>query len=358
MNREFLQLSHRRDDYPNIHIGGWMVSEKLDGMRAFWDGGLTRGMLASEIPFANTEKDARLKTKPVSTGLWSRYGKVIHAPDWWLDTMPTGFLDGELYCGRKNYQKLRDIAGHHSGDAGWSEVSFMAFDCPNPSLVFGNGRINNPNFKKDFEGINGWAASTFDLSDIFFTRAESVFSTRYDFMKMRLLGTRAIIVEQDVLPLNDEKANCHVNDILEHIMAKGGEGLIIRDPNSYWEPKRIKGCLKVKPTLDSEATVVGYIWGRQTDKGSKLLGLMGALIVEWEGKRFELSGFTDAERQLSTIMSKPYQVFYFLENAGKHCDQTWRSIHFPVGSKVTFKYRELSDDGIPKEARYWRKSEQ
>jgi hypothetical protein len=29
--------------------------------------------------------------------------------------------------------------------------------------------------------------------------------------------------------------------------------------------------------------------------------------------------------------------------------------HFKVGDVVTFKYRELSDDGIPKEARYWRR---
>ena len=29
--------------------------------------------------------------------------------------------------------------------------------------------------------------------------------------------------------------------------------------------------------------------------------------------------------------------------------------HFKRGQTVTFKYRELTSDGIPKEARYWRR---
>ena len=43
MNREFVQLAQVYD--PKKHgIAGWFVSEKLDGMRCLWDGGITRGL--------------------------------------------------------------------------------------------------------------------------------------------------------------------------------------------------------------------------------------------------------------------------------------------------------------------------
>ena len=98
--REFLQLAHKYIGHNSTHMGGWFMSEKLDGIRAFWDGGISRGIPAHKIKWANTAKDYRLKELPTATGLWSRYGKVIHAPDFWLDKMPPVPCDGELYCGR------------------------------------------------------------------------------------------------------------------------------------------------------------------------------------------------------------------------------------------------------------------
>ena len=44
--REFLMLAHKFN--PKKHrIGGWYMSEKLDGMRCWWDSGVTRGILKS-----------------------------------------------------------------------------------------------------------------------------------------------------------------------------------------------------------------------------------------------------------------------------------------------------------------------
>ncbi len=63
--REFLQLAHVFD--PSKHtIAGWFMSEKLDGMRCFWDGGITRGMFARDVPFANVAKDDRYISSPRS----------------------------------------------------------------------------------------------------------------------------------------------------------------------------------------------------------------------------------------------------------------------------------------------------
>jgi len=102
--REFLQLAHTYK--PEKHgIAGHWTSDKLDGQRCFWDGGVSRGVPKKNVPWANTAKDARYKIQPIATGLWSRYGNVIHAPDAWLDALPRCFLDGELWSTNLSYRQ-------------------------------------------------------------------------------------------------------------------------------------------------------------------------------------------------------------------------------------------------------------
>ena len=49
--------------------------------------------------------------------------------------------------------------------------------------------------------------------------------------------------------------------------------------------------------------------------------------------------------QLGTATEKP----------GQDMPAFFQGKSFKKGQTVTFKYRELTDDGIPKEARYWRR---
>src|SRR5207253_6739875 len=60
---------------------GWWLSEKLDGVRAYWDG---RQFL-------------------------SRLGNLFHAPEWFLAGLPGTPLDGELWLGRKKFQRAVSI---------------------------------------------------------------------------------------------------------------------------------------------------------------------------------------------------------------------------------------------------------
>lgn len=86
-----------------------------------------------------------------------------------------------------------------------------------------------------------------------------------------------------------------------------GEGLMIKDPNSMYEPKRSNLLLKVKQFLDTEATVIGH------QKGTgRCSGMLGALQVKMDnGITFKIgSGFDDKQRK-----SPP-----------------------KIGSKVSFKY--------------------
>ena len=53
--QDFLQLAQKYTEKKSI--GGFCYSEKLDGFRVFWDGGVTTGMHSSKVPWANTTKD-------------------------------------------------------------------------------------------------------------------------------------------------------------------------------------------------------------------------------------------------------------------------------------------------------------
>ena len=96
---------------------------------------------------------------------------------------------------------------------------------------------------------------------------------------------------------------------------------------------------------------MGFTSGRETNKGSRLLGKIGALIVDYQGKRLELAGLTDAEREFADPMARDWAA----NNPGQDAPYWIEGKRFRKGQTVTFKYRELSDDGIPKEARYWRR---
>lgn len=338
--REFLQLAHNFN--PDKHgVGGWYASEKLDGMRAYWDGGWTRGLLTSQVPFANTLKDFRRVTQPHSTGLWSRYSKPIAAPDWWLDSLPDFPLDGELYLGPGRFQEvISTVKKFEPVDEEWERVEFRVFDLPPDHTFLAPGKINNPQWTATFDDMRELAPAR-KYGPMNFHKINRMIESR----KISLGSGPAFWEPQVRLSMVTGEANEQIDALLDEITSHGGEGVIVRKPESIWTPQRTWDLLKIKPQHDAEAVVRGFVWGR-----GKLEGLFGAMIVEWNGKTFELSGFTDEERQL----------YYFggekaSGTPGTEVDPTVGSQVFPRNSTVTFKYRELTDDGIPKEARYWRK---
>src|SRR6266850_5639028 len=81
---------------------GWWLSEKLDGVRAYWDG---RQFL-------------------------SRQGNLFHAPAWFVAGLPDVPLDGELWLGRKKFQRAVSIVRRQDKSDLWKEISFVVFDAP------------------------------------------------------------------------------------------------------------------------------------------------------------------------------------------------------------------------------------
>jgi DNA ligase-1 len=347
-----MMLAHNHNPKKHI-IGGWFMSEKLDGQRCFWDGGISRGVLKSEVPWANTGKDNRYKVPPVATGLWSRYGNVIHAPGWWLDLLPRVPLDGELYVGRGEgaRQHLSTIIRKLEPDEdAWCEVDYCVFDMPALSTILGDGEIKIPNQHTVLNGAYEWALKRMDQLE-YVPKSATRFRSTVKLIKKYVTGQVIRPVEQVQLPFSSAAAEDMVFEELDYLTSEGAEGIMLRHPDSVWSPHRSHQLVKLKKLLDAEAVVTGYTAGRKTTLGSKLLGKMGALVTEYSGKRLELSGFTDAERSFEDGDASRWAMAH----PGEEVPETVENPHFPRGSKVTFRYRELSKDGIPIEARYWRK---
>lgn len=102
-----LLLAERYRD--GIDVSNYWVSEKLDGVRAAWDGRLLR----------------------------FRSGNPVPAPQWFLDGLPNEALDGELWLGRGRFDELSAIVRRQVPvDAEWRRVRFMVFELPGAAGSF------------------------------------------------------------------------------------------------------------------------------------------------------------------------------------------------------------------------------
>lgn len=350
MNREFVMLAQQIEKQ---NIGGYYVSIKLDGQRAFWDGGISRNVPKNQVPWANTAKDERYVEPPIATGLWSRYGNVIHAPEYFLNNLPKDImLDGELYLGRGKFQECRTIVSTIQPGPGWKNIKYRVFDMPSPNVFFQGGKINNPQFHKFIDeaaSIDFWKGN---VSDPQLHRPVITFTQTVAKMRdmMGLCNESWSFLNQLQLPRDNDEALEKMYDLLNQETDKGGEGLMIRKPDSLWIPKRTAYLLKAKRFDEGEALIVGSVTGL-----GKHLGRMGALIVQHKhpsGKvvEFQLSGFTDEERQLEDA----YAMQYATDNPGTILLAPHECKHFKKGQRIRFRHRSWTDDAIPREARYWR----
>ena len=211
------------------------------------------------------------------TQLFSRNAKRYYPPKWWTKNIPGSPLDGELWIARGKYKKCADIVKQTEPDnPDWNQIQFVVFDAPNIYLPF-KRRLQK-------------------LEEVF-DRIDSPYITLH---------------KQEIC-----KGRDHLEQELERIEKLGGEGLMLRDPESNYEPKRSKTLLKVKNFEDDEAVVVGIVPG-----AGKFEGMMGSLKVKnSEGIVFTIGiGFSEAQRK----------------NPPK------------IGAKITYRYQGSTQGGKPK----------
>lgn len=349
MRREFLQLAHT---FKGQDISGFYISEKLDGTRCLWDGGVSRGMNTTDVPYASIidprKGGYKKKIKPKATGLWSRYGNPIMAPDWFLDRLPPIPLDGELWAGRGNFQLCRSICAGDEPDPRFDQLQFAVYSTPPLHQLFMPGQIKNTNMILDMtEYVQAWFEALMQVD----VPSGACFEEELDILEAYLPEHGSVYVHrQQRLTDNPDSATAEALEYSRAIAAGGGEGAILRDPAAQWTPKRNNGILKLKPVQDDEGVLVGFTSGKKTNKGSKHLGKIGALILSYRGKRLDLSGMTDEEREFETGLMREYAAHY----PGCVMPASFQGEQFKIGQLITFTYRDLSDEGIPKEARFLR----
>ncbi|MCB9648641.1 MAG: DNA ligase [Deltaproteobacteria bacterium] len=241
-----LLLAHRWE--PEVDLTGWWMSEKLDGVRAYWDG----------------------------QRFLSRTGNEYLAPEWFTDGLGAEPLDGELWIGRAAFQETVSVVRRYDKSEHWRRVKYVVFDLPASSAPF---------------------------------------EARIDALAARF-GDGAHPHTTSLAHERCEGAE-HVERRLKEIEGLGGEGLMMRQPGSRYVAGRSPTLLKVKSFLDAEARVLGYLDGK-----GRHAGRVGALQVELpDGTAFSVgTGLSDAEREAPP----------------------------EIGAIITFRYFELTPDGVPR----------
>lgn len=223
------------------------MSEKLDGIRAYWNG----------------------------KKLLSRSGREFNVPKWFTKSFPPFEIDGELWTKRGDFEHISSITSKKTPHNGWREITYNIFEVPNQK----GGLKQRLKVLKEFLQAN---------------------PSRY-----------IKIIKQTTC--KDKK---HLKKFLKEIEGKGGEGVVLREPNAPYIAKRTSKALKLKSFQDDECQVIGYKKGKGKYKES-----FGSILCKYRGDVVAIgSGFSQKDRQ----------------NPPK------------IGDTITFKYQGLTKNKKPR----------
>ncbi len=232
-----------------VDVTKYLASEKLDGVRAIWDGNTLR----------------------------FRSGKEINAPRWFVGGLPKRSLDGELWIARGAFERLSGIVRKDVPDDNeWRQVRYMIFELPG---------------------------------------APGTFRERAEVMRQIARDAKVPwLREIEQFPVVDRNS---LQKRFKEVVKAGGEGLMLHRADALYETGRSDTLLKMKPWEDAEAVVIGHVPGK-----GKYAGMLGALRLRAaDGREFSVgTGFTDAQR-----LDPP-----------------------ALGSTVTYRYRDLTNSGMPR----------
>lgn len=201
----------------------YWVSEKLDGIRALWTG----------------------------KKLLTRKGREIFAPDWFIQGLPNQVLEGELWAGRGNFNKVQTtVLDHKPNSEQWQNITFMLFDLPNNV-------------------------------DAYIRRYQSLVK----------ITTKLNLRHVDVIKQGPIASYSALVSLLDDVETSGGEGLMLKKNISKQNDD--SKPVKIKKYMDSEGVIIGYKEG-----DGKYKGKLGALILKLDnGKVLSVgSGLTDVLR--------------------------------------------------------------
>ncbi|KAF9983017.1 hypothetical protein BGZ75_005515 [Mortierella antarctica] len=252
-----VMLAHSWTEESAIDPAGYWMAEKLDGVRAYFDG----------------------------THFYSRAGNKFSAPPFFSKHLPTDQpLDGELWLGRGRFQQCISIVKNQKAARvdEWKEMTYLVFDAPKLDMVY----------EKRLEY----------LKTVMPTYGQDKMSSSSPIASTNVPPYARLVPVQKCL------SKSHLLRELDHVQTHGGEGIMLRAPRSRYEFKRSRTLLKVKTFFDEEAIVVASVKG-----SGKHAHRMGHLEVKTpDGRTFSVgSGFTDAQRdkppKTGTVITYKFQ---------------------------------------------------
>lgn len=99
-----------------VDVAGWLMSEKLDGVRGYWDG----------------------------KQLLSKNGNIFYPPAAFIRNLPPFHLEGEIWGGRGSFEQTVAIVKRQQPHNGWLQLKFAIFDVPKDDSGF-TQRLNKAN---------------------------------------------------------------------------------------------------------------------------------------------------------------------------------------------------------------------
>ena len=207
----------------NVDVRDYWVSEKYDGVRGYWDGKQRR--------------------------MYSRNGTVIALPNDFAAQLPDISLDGELWIGRGQFERVVSVVrDEQPDDTAWKQVKYMVFELPDSQNQYGDFTQRMGRIERITQNIN---------------------APNIQAVKQWRVRDRAELLRQ-----------------LDTITQAGGEGLMLHLASAPYQTGRSDALYKLKLRQDAEATVIGYVAGT-----GKYAGKVGSLRVRTEnGREFNVGG--------------------------------------------------------------------
>ena len=212
-------------------------------------------------------------------------------------------LDGEVVS--TNFQELmRQI--HRKISSQNKDATLFLFDI----LSFENFKfgVEKLSYTKRNENLNNW------------------YKRNFEFLH------NVKLINRKLVDLDTNEGKKIYKNFNNKSITEGYEGIMIKDPESFYECKRSSTWLKLKPIIEISLQVINYEEGSGRNKGK-----LGALIAEGEddGKFFKLnigSGFTDQQRESfwknkEQLIGKIVEVK--AESISKSQDGDFWSLRFP-----------------------------
>ena len=267
---------------------GWLFSEKYDGYRAIW--------------FAELKK------------FFSRSGKEFHSVEWFLKAMPPKVkLDGELWVGRENFEAMGVVRKKEPEPEEWCDVKYIVYDLPDHPGTF-KERIKELK-KVVTQSRKRWNIIRKDYPEPFCG-----------------LECPLVFAEQTVI-----KSEKHMMEMYNNIIENGGEGGMIKCPNSSYENGRSNYMLKIKPVFDEEGCIVDYSPGK-----GKNTGRLGGFVCR-------------PLKNMDTyhVMDKNEDNEYTVSGMDDEVRENYKLTH-PIGTIITIEHSGKTNKGKPRFARYVR----